>query len=78
MPARKRVGLNLIVGGNVRRLRERANLSQAALARLSGVEQASISAVESGIRGASMLLVMNIASALKVPAVSLFKERKEI
>jgi transcriptional regulator with XRE-family HTH domain len=76
MPARKKVGLNLIVGGNIRRLRLRKNMTQQDLADAVEAQQASISGLESGDRGASMLMVMNIAKALGVPSTSLFKEPK--
>ena len=76
MPARKRVGLSIIVGENVKRLRLRANMSQTALAEAAGVRQASISSIESGDRGASMMMLMAIAKALGVSSTSLFKESK--
>jgi len=76
MPARKRVGLSIIVGENVKRLRLRANMSQTALAEAAGVRQASISSIESGDRGASMMMLMAIAKALGVSSTSLFKEPK--
>lgn len=74
MPARKRVGLALIVGQNVKRLREKAGMSQIRLAEDAGVHQVTISNVETGARGPSMMLVMNIAKALGVPSTSLFKD----
>ena len=77
MPARKRVGLSIIVGENVKRLRLRANMSQHVLAEAAGVRQASISSIESGDRGASMMMLMAIAKVLGVPSTSLFRERKE-
>jgi transcriptional regulator with XRE-family HTH domain len=76
MPARKRVGLSIIVGENVKRLRLRAGMSQTALAEAAGVRQASISSIESGDRGASMMMLMAIAKALGVSSTSLFKEPK--
>jgi transcriptional regulator with XRE-family HTH domain len=76
MAARKKVGLSLVVGANVRRLRLKAGMSQNELAEAAGVEQGSISAIEVGLRGPSMLMVMAIAKALDVPPTSLFREVK--
>ena len=74
MPAKQKPGLTQLVGRNVRRLRESAGLTQTDLAREAGIEQGTLSAIETGTRGVSMLMVARLAETLGVKAVVLFRE----
>lgn len=53
------------VGGNVRRLREAAGISQADLARQTNVSAAMICQIERGTKAMSLQLAMEVAAALK-------------
>ena len=68
-------GLSTIVGGNVKRLRLARNMTQAELAQAAGTAQNVISGMESGMKGASMLMLGRVAEALGVKGAELFKER---
>lgn len=52
--------------------RERAGLTQAALAELVGVSRKTINTVENGVFTPSALLALKIAEALNVPVEQLF------
>ena len=68
MDVRKRVGLN------VRKFRKERDLSQEALAFESGLHRTYISGVERGIRNPTVLVLEEIAAALKVPTSRLLEE----
>ena len=68
MDVRKRVGINL------KRLRLDRGLSQEELAFESGLHRTYISGVERGVRNPTVLLLEEIAAALKVPAAELLEE----
>lgn len=68
MDVRKRVGINL------KRLRRDRQLSQEELAFEAGVHRTYISGVERGIRNPTVLVLEEIARALKVPAAKLLEE----
>ena len=68
MDVRKRIGINL------KRLRHDRGLSREALAFESGLHRTYISGVERGVRNPTVLVLEEIAAALKVPAVSLLEE----
>ncbi len=55
---------NLALGRRIKRLREKADLSQEALAEKIRMTQTSISLIETGDRGVSMATLQKIASAL--------------
>ena len=59
----------------LRLLRGRARLTQAALARLSGVPQATISRIEAGTTRIDLRVLERLADALEVDPAALF-ERK--
>ena len=61
MDIRRRVGIN------VRRMRRERGLSQEALAFESGLHRTYISGVERGVRNPTVLVLAEIAGALKVP-----------
>ena len=65
-----------IVGDNIRKLREKAGLTQEALALKSGLSQGYINQLESGKRRYTQKSIEVIADALSVSIVELFKERE--
>ena len=68
MDVRKRVGTNL------KRIRQGLGLSQEELAFESGLHRTYISGVERGVRNPTVLVLEEIAKALKVPAAELLEE----
>jgi len=68
MEVRKRVGLNL------KKFRLERGLSQEALAFECGLHRTYISGVERGVRNPTVLVLEQIAAALKVPAAGLLEE----
>ena len=68
MDVRRRVGVNL------RRFRQERGLSQEALAFECGLHRTYISGVERGVRNPTVLVLEEIASALKVPSARLLEE----
>ncbi len=59
--------LTLIVGRNVKRLRQRLNLSLEGLSRLSGVSRAMLGKIELGLSVPTINILWKIASAFDVP-----------
>ena len=68
MDVRKRVGLNL------RKFRLERGLSQEALAFECGLHRTYVSGVERGVRNPTVLVLEQIAMALKVPSSRLLEE----
>jgi transcriptional regulator with XRE-family HTH domain len=68
MDVRRRVGINL------KHYRKERGLSQEALAFECGLHRTYISGVERGVRNPTVLVLEEIASALKVPASKLLEE----
>ena len=68
MDVRKRVGLNL------KRLRQERDLSQERLAFEAGLHRTYISGVERGVRNPTVIVLEEIAIALKVPSAELLLE----
>ncbi|WP_454719059.1 helix-turn-helix domain-containing protein [Caulobacter segnis] len=54
------------LGAHIRRLRERANLSQTQLADLAGTRQEMISIIERGHDGAKLSVLLDLLAALDV------------
>ena len=67
-----------LVGGNLRRLRLAARLSQAGLAERLGVDRAYISGLELGNRNPTIVTLWHVAQALEVKIGALFDERKAV
>ncbi len=68
MDVRKRVGINL------KKFRLEQGLSQEALAFECGLHRTYISGVERGVRNPTVLVLEQIAMALKVPSSRLLEE----
>jgi len=65
-----------IVGNNIRRLRDKAGLTQEELALKSGLSQGYINQLESGKRRFTQKSLEVIADALSIPMVELFREEE--
>jgi transcriptional regulator with XRE-family HTH domain len=65
-----------LVGQNVRRLRAAAELTQAELAVMMGVDRAYISGLELGQRNATIVSLWHLSQALGVKIGALFEEPK--
>jgi len=63
---------NLALGNRIKRLREKADLSQEGLAEKVKLTQTSISLIETGKRGVSITTLQKIANALGVKVSELF------
>jgi len=62
-------------GGNVRRYRLKAGLSQAVLAERIGVDRAHVSSMERGQQNVTLLTLWHVSQALGVTAADLLAER---
>lgn len=60
-------------GKNIRAIRERNNLSQEALADLTGLHRTYIGSMERGERNISVINIVKIAKALKCTPKDIFK-----
>jgi transcriptional regulator with XRE-family HTH domain len=67
-----------LVGGNVRRLRLAAGLSQAALSERMGVDRAYVSGLERGERNPTIVTLWHTAEALRVKVRALFEKPRGI
>lgn len=65
-----------IVGDNIRRLREKAGLTQEGLVLKSGLSQGYINQLESGKRRVTQKSLEMIPDALSVPLTELFREEE--
>jgi len=63
-----------LLGANVRRYRDAADLSQEAVAERMGVDRAYVSAVERGAQNVTLLLLWEISQALRVRPADLLDE----
>jgi len=70
-----RVGISITPGEMLRTIRELQELTQGELARLTGIAQSNLSALETGARELGRERALVLAKALKVhPAVLLFPD----
>lgn len=65
-----------MVGGNVKRLRVAAKITQAELADRIGVDRAYVSGLEQGQRNPTVISLWRVAEALSVPIKSFFEPKK--
>ena len=79
MPPSKKASrdLNVMVGKNLRRLRNRLGVSQDEFADLAGLHRAYIGAVERGERNITLDTLQRIAAALKVDPTELLREASD-
>lgn len=68
------MGLEAVIGVNIRRLRKAAGLSQEALAAESGIDMRYLGGIERGQENPTVGVLANIAKVLKVPPSSLMIE----
>jgi len=66
-----------MVGGNVKRLRIAADLSQAELSERMGVDRAYVSGLELGQRNPTILTLWHLAKALGVKLQSFFDDEEK-
>jgi transcriptional regulator with XRE-family HTH domain len=66
-----------LVGGNIRKLRLAAKVSQAELAERMGVDRAYVSGLELGQRNATIITLWHLAKALGTPIKALFDDGKK-
>ncbi len=66
-----------VFGGNLKRHREKATLSQAALAARMGVDRAHVSAMERGRQNVTIITLWHAALALDVAPMALLDDRAE-
>jgi transcriptional regulator with XRE-family HTH domain len=67
--------MRVLVGRNVKRIREQKGLTQERLADLSGFSQQYISGLENGRRNPSVVTVYEIAKALGVSHLDLLRSK---
>lgn len=65
-----------VTGGNIRRLRAEAGLTQEELALRSGLSQGYINQIESGKRKFTQKSLEKISDALSIPIIELFREEE--
>jgi len=65
-----------VLGTNIRRLRADRGLSQEELAHRAGIDRSYLSEVENGHKSIGVMLLDDIAAALEVEIVDLFKGYK--
>jgi transcriptional regulator with XRE-family HTH domain len=63
--------LKVLIGGNVRRLRLAAGLSQEELVHRAGIDRTYLSDIERGISNPTVQMLSDIAAVLAVPLVVL-------
>lgn len=64
----------LLIGSNIRTIRQRAGLTQEKLALKTGLDRSYVGGVERGERNISVLNLKKCADALKVDIIFFFKE----
>jgi transcriptional regulator with XRE-family HTH domain len=66
-----------LVGGNVRRIRQKKGLTQEQLAEISGFSQQYISGLEQGRRNPTVVTLYELASALGVSHLDLVRPLRD-
>ncbi|ABQ66543.1 transcriptional regulator, XRE family [Rhizorhabdus wittichii RW1] len=67
-----------LVGGNVARLRKKTGLKQEPFSEAAGISQSYLSQIENGHVNLTLLGVNDLAQALGVPPIELFRELSEM
>ncbi len=67
------MNMRKLVGGNVRRIRQKIGITQEQLAEASGFSQQYISGLENGLRNPTVVSVYEIAEALGVNYLDLLR-----
>jgi transcriptional regulator with XRE-family HTH domain len=62
------------LGERIRDLRQKAEMSQEALADEAGLDRSYMSGIERGVRNVSVLNLAAVAKALRIPITRLFSE----
>lgn len=65
--------LRVVLGANVRRLREARNWSQDQLSEVSGLHRTYLSGIERGVRNPTISIVGRLAKALDIPPETLLE-----
>jgi transcriptional regulator with XRE-family HTH domain len=69
--------LNILVGNNIKREREKAGLTQDQFSEMLGIGSKSLSAIERGVVGISLTTLLKICDTLSVSTNTILKEKCE-
>ena len=72
-----RKDLNVLVGGNIKREREKAGLTQDQFSELLGIGSKSLSSIERGVVGVSLTTLLRICDILHISANVLLYEQTQ-
>lgn len=72
-----RKDLNLLVGANIKREREKAGFTQDQFSELLGIGSKSLSSIERGVVGVSLTTLLKICDALHISANALLYEQAQ-
>ncbi len=72
-----RKDLNVLVGANIKREREKAGFTQDQFSELLGIGSKSLSSIERGVVGASLTTLLKICDALHISANALLYEQAQ-
>lgn len=72
-----RKDLNILVGANIKREREKANFTQDQFSELLGIGSKSLSSIERGVVGVSLTTLMRICDILHISANVLLYEQNQ-
>ncbi len=70
-----RKALNVLVGANIKREREKANFTQDQFSELLGIGSKSLSSIERGVVGVSLTTLLRICDILRISANVLLYEQ---
>ena len=73
----RKMAINSIIGGNIRRLRENAGYTQSNIAAFMGVDQSLVSKIEKGERALSVDMIEKLAALYGVSVEQLENEQVE-
>lgn len=72
-----RKDLNILVGANIKREREKAGFTQDQFSELLGIGSKSLSSIERGVVGVSLTTLLKICDALHISANALLYEQAQ-